>query len=240
MSRKKQGDKTRHHYVPIFYLKHFRETKENKYLFSQIISSAKIFGPATPDEIAVENHFYTIKGDASYEDELSDLESRWSTIHKKLVYNKSPDILTKTERRKYAEFLAFQITRTRKFRDSLTSILKVKFADYISENLTVDSRSEVKRYTAKILDKMNSVDIEESVDEQINNGDLSTVGTSRDEIVSNMKKGAAILKSTLSNWGQDGVLPRGFRPNDKAVVTDNKNLDLRLKEIHTSNISEMS
>ena len=99
------AEKKKQHYVPKFYLRLF--TADNKMLAVQNIATKKILYPVPYDDHCYKDYFYG--KDGVWENQLSDMETEWSIVIKK-VLNK--EVLTALDVESIKKFALYQRQRT--------------------------------------------------------------------------------------------------------------------------------
>ena len=228
---KKQGPPRRHHYVPQFYLKHFTMPPEHKYVASLKKSDGLSFSGASTKNVGLEIDFYTINGDPKFEDELKVLESEWSALHNLLVTEKNADALSETERKKYAEFIGFQLSRTVQFRNWLTNAVKLAFSPFIADEPGEEQRKAIRSTTGIMVHALNAINVEKLVDESMWNEVVQKQNKSKAEIIEMVEDIIKGHRNELEEASKTGVLPSDFRSDKKriderlAVVTKKKHVE---------------
>lgn len=227
----KQGPKRRHHYVPQFYLKHFTMPPEYKYLASLKKSDGISFSGASPKKVALEINFHTIDGDPKFEDELQVLESEWSAIHNILLKEKNADVLSKIERKKYAEFIGFQLSRTVQFRNWLTNAVKLAFSPFIADEPGEEQRKTIRSTTGIVAHALNAINVEKLVDVNLWNEAAQKQNKSKAELIEMVEDVIRGHRNALEEASKTGMLPSNFRSDKKkiderlAVVTKKKHVE---------------
>ena len=140
-----------HHYVPIFYLNYFLDTKQKLWVYDKKVD--RVFA-AAPNRIAAETQFYRLPGPVVYsvdplsiEKALSDLEARASAIIMRVVAevsNLAPAqrvTFSDEERLVLSEFLATQHFRTLELRELMLYLLKD--GGLVEDRLSVEEKKSI-------------------------------------------------------------------------------------------------
>jgi len=140
-----------HHYVPIFYLNYFLDTKQKLWVYDKKVD--RVFA-AAPNRIASETQFYRLPGPVVYsvdplsiEKALSDLEARASAIIMRVVAevsNLAPAqrvTFSDEERLVLSEFLATQHFRTLELRELMLYLLKD--GGLVEDRLSVEEKKSI-------------------------------------------------------------------------------------------------
>jgi hypothetical protein len=204
----KQNSKKRHHYVPRFYLDGFTIPPEHRYIATLKKSDGILFS-ATSSKIALENDFYTINDDASLEDELAKLESKWKLVHNKLIIEKNPNSLSSQERLIYAEFLAYQLTRTGQYRERLNDGFRASFANLISSKPSEANKTIIKNTTSILSTVPYNIRVEDIVDDNTLQNSADRFGMSKEELTQCFRNMLQDRMQKLNYSRQTGVLPPG-------------------------------
>ncbi|MFH1472918.1 MAG: DUF4238 domain-containing protein, partial [bacterium] len=162
--------KKRHHTVPRCYLQHFTDDKGFVWVLD---TKDKIFN-IKPENILVENHFYTItlkNGEKSLvvEDTLANIEGEYSAIFREKL---AKDIfLTPGERAKVSVFIGALYLRTRPYREGLRGAF-MQLKDGMEEwKKQFEANPKAKEASANMpRQKGESITIDE-IDKYINNFD---------------------------------------------------------------------
>lgn len=153
--------KSRQHYVPRFYLRHFAPTGSREQIFVLTTSDGRVFGPSPIKGIAQEKFFYDEPGDADQEIEnwLQDLEGTASSLHAKLISAQSPSPLTRKERDEYSRFLAVQQRRTKRARHEIELILAKIVAPLAVDRPTRRQRIHIRSVAGPVIKHLRASQI---------------------------------------------------------------------------------
>ena len=105
----------RHHFIPIMHLKHFTGPSPKGQVWTYDAKTGDVRS-ATPENTAVERHFYSFEGadgtmDTRVEDYLASIENDAAPIHEGLLAGRIPPDDTQ-ERADFSSFLAVMHVRT--------------------------------------------------------------------------------------------------------------------------------
>jgi hypothetical protein len=116
---KTQKPKKRHHYIPVFYLNGFINSTGTMWVYDK---EDKGMFESTPDGIAYEKHYFTVKTEDGKKDSeiienyVATLESEFSKVLSKILTNKP---LSNEDKTNFAWFVASMMTRTPNFRNNI-------------------------------------------------------------------------------------------------------------------------
>ncbi len=127
------------HYVPRVYLKNFSSFNEKEhYIWVFDKETEKIF-QTNIKNIAFEEEFYNkVSEEQITEKTLRDIETKFDIVIQKLIFVKEIDKLSIEEKDILAEFIAYQMIRTKETKEELKDVSKQffdKYGDQLASNL---------------------------------------------------------------------------------------------------------
>ncbi len=159
----------RQHTIPKCYLENFIDKKG----FLWVLDTKNNIFKIKPENILVENHFYTIKlknGDKNLivEDTLSKIEGAYAIIFKEKI--SQDQFLTDQERAKVSVFYAALLLRTRPYRESMRNALTKLKTNMEEWKKQFEMIPESQKITSTISSSGNTINMEE-LDSYLDNFD---------------------------------------------------------------------
>ncbi|MBL7073563.1 MAG: DUF4238 domain-containing protein [Candidatus Omnitrophica bacterium] len=117
----KTNPKKKHHYIPVFYLNGFGDSRRGNLLYVYDKTGGKPF-ESTPNGVAFENHYFSFinwKGDRdseSVENWFAEIEGKTSGVIRKII---SCNKLTKEEKVLFSVFVAMMMVRAPNYRRNI-------------------------------------------------------------------------------------------------------------------------